>query len=392
MKHSKGRDGDSGWRLWLPSRGNGCMALLFLLFISLPLLNQVFRFIRPYEIVEKRKLAERPAFDPRRPLFFFRDFEDYYNDHFTFRTRWVHWNNLLSYKIFHASASDNVVIGKRDWLFLGNINKYFDEVDYYRNLRPFTAGELRYWRILLEERRDWLKRRGIHYLFTIAPDKSTIYPEFMPNSIRKINPRSRLDQLVAYLDRHSSLKILDLRPALRAAKKTRPAYHRTDTHWNDWGAYVAYRAIIGRLRQDFPFIRPRPLSQYRIERPEFRKGDLTLMLTLPDIFWENKWQITPMFPLQARASRDSDSNISVHTCAAGALPAALMVHDSFAFPLKQFLSEDFSKIVYVWNWSLGFFPRIIREEGVKVVIDEMAEFSLLNRLPNNPQELHKRFQ
>jgi alginate O-acetyltransferase complex protein AlgJ len=392
MKQSKERDNDSGWRLWLPSKGRGCMALLFLLFVSLPGLNQVFRFIRPYEIIEKRKLAERPVFDFRRPFSYFRDFEDYYNDHFTFRTRWVHWNNLLTYKIFHVSASDKVVIGKRGWLFLGNINKYFDEVDYYRNLRPFTAGELRYWRILLEERRDWLKRRGIHYLFAIAPDKSTIYPEFMPRSIQKINHRSRLDQLVAYLGRYSSLKILDLRPALREAKKIRPAYHRTDTHWNDWGAYVAYGEIIKRLQQDFRFLRPRPLSQYRIERPEFRNGDLVLMLTLPDIFWENKWQIAAKFPLQARAARGIDSSISVHTCAAGPLPTALMVHDSFAFPMKQFLSEDFSKIVYVWNWSLNFFPRIIEKEDVKVVIDEMAEFSLLNRVPVNPQELHKRFQ
>ena len=252
-----------GWRLWLPFKNSGCISLLFLLLISLPLLDQVFKFVKPYELVEKRRLAEKPAFDCRHPLLYLKEYEAYYNDHFSFRTRLVYLNNLLTYKIFHASASDDVIIGKQGWLFLGNINKYFDEIDYYRNLKPFTVEELRYWQILLEERRDWLKRRGIHYLFTIAPNKSTIYPELMPDSIRKVNSQSRQDQLIEHLKKYSTLSILDLRPALLEAKKIRPTFHQTDTHWNDWGGYVAYSEIIKHLKQYFNFIRPRPLNNFQ---------------------------------------------------------------------------------------------------------------------------------
>lgn len=388
-----------GWRLWLPSKDGGGISLLFLLFISLPMLNQVFRFVRPYEIVEKRKLAEKPGFDFRQPFSYLKDYEDYYNDHFIFRTRWVRWNNLLTYRIFHSAASPDVVIGRQGWLFLGNVNEYFDEVDYYRNLKPFTAWELRRWQILLEERRAWLKRRGIRYFFAVAPNKSTIYPEFMPNWVRKINPRSRLDQLIAHLRKYSPLTILDLRPALLEAKRIRPTYNQTDTHWNDWGAYVAYGEIIKRLQQDFNFIRPRPLHDYQIRQAKFTNGDLALMLTLPDIFWENQWQFEAKVPLQARVIRvddqelrDKQATLSVHACATGRLPAALMVHDSFAVQLKQFLSEDFSKIVYIWNWSLHFFDKVIEKEEVKIVIDEMVEESLLKRFPHNPKELQRQFR
>ena len=66
-----------------------------------------------------------------------------------------------------------------------------------------------------------------------------------------------------------------------------------------------------------------------------------------------------------------------------------MVHDSFAHQMKQFLSEDFSKIVYIWDWSLNFFDKIIEKEEVKIVIDEMVEYSLLSRLPVNPRKLRK---
>jgi alginate O-acetyltransferase complex protein AlgJ len=357
---------------------------------------QVFKFVRPYELVEKRKLAEKPAFDFRQPFLFIKRYEAYYNDHFSFRTRLVYLNNLLTYKIFHTSASAKVLIGKKGWLFLGNINKYFDEIDYYRNLKPFTIKELRYWQILLEERRDWLKRRGILYLFTIAPNKSTIYPELMPNSIRKINPQSRQDQLIEHLKKYSTLKILDLRPALVQAKKIRPAFYRTDTHWNDWGGYIAYCEIISYLQQHFNFIRPRTLNNFQLQQTEFRSGDLALMLSLPNIFWEKQWQIVAKIPLRARVipagdlePRNKLLTVTVHTCATGQLPAALMVHDSFAHPMKQFLSEDFSKIVYIMNWPLNFFDKIIEKEEVKIVIDEMVEYSLLNRFPVNPERLHK---
>lgn len=385
-----------GWQLWLPLKDSGCIALLFLLFISLPLADQVFKFVRPYELVEKRKLAEKPTFDSWQPFLFIKRYEDYYNDHFSFRTRLVYLNNLLTYKIFHTSASAKVIIGKQGWLFLGKFNEYFDEIDYYRNLKPFTVEELRYWQILLEERSDWLKRRGIHYLFTIAPNKSTIYPEFMPDSIRKIHLQSRQDQLIKHLKKFSTLKILDLRPALLAAKKEKRIYNKTDTHWNDLGGYIAYCEIIKHLEQYYNFIRSRPLNNFQIKQAEFRNGDLALMLSLPNVFWENQWQIEAKIPLRARVAPASNPDlrnnlraITVHTCVTGPLPAALMVHDSFAHQMKQFLSEDFSKIVYVMDWSLNFFDKIIVKEEIKIVVDEMVEYSLLNRFPVNPRKLRK---
>ncbi len=384
-----------GGRLWLPAKPGGWLPLLFLLIISLPLLDGIFGVLAPFELIEKRKLAEKPAFDLRRPFLFPKKYEAYYNDHFTFRTRLVYWNNLLTYKIFRTSASAKVVIGKAGWLFLGNYNKYFDEVDYYRNLKPFTFGELRYWQVLLEARRNWLKRRGIHYIFVVAPNKSTIYPEFMPDSIRKVHPYSRLDQLIAHLQKHSTLRVLDLRPALREAKKIRPAYYRTDTHWNDWGAYSAYREIIKHLQPHFAQARPRTLEAYKLKPVEFRNGDLALMLSLPGIFRESEWRIEADFPLQAHVlagsgERDNPrATRTVHICPGAPLPPALMVHDSFAHPMKQFLSEDFAKTIYIWNWALDFFDQVIEREKVKIVIEQMAEFSLLSRFPITPPSLRR---
>jgi hypothetical protein len=385
-----------GMRPWLPGRRQGGIALLFLLFIVAPLLNQLFHFVRPLELDEKRKLAERTAFHLRQPFRFLREYEEYYNDHFPFRTRWVRWNSLLTYRLFRTSATADVVVGRQGWLFMGNINPYYDEVDYYRHLKPFAFRELRQWQRLLEERRDWLRRRGIAYLFVVAPNKSSIYPEFMPRALRPLNPRSRLDQLVEHMNAYSTLRVLDLRPALRAARGARLAYFKTDSHWNDWGGYAGYREIMGRLQRHFPQARPRPLQDFQVRRREIPGGDLALMLSLPDQFRDEEWQLLPRRPLRARVlfsggpqARKGFPAHTVHACDGAPLPPALMVHDSFAHFLKQFLSEDFSRITYVMDWQLNFYERIIEQEGIRVVIDEMVEYSLLGRLPVNPGSLRR---
>ena len=42
-----------------------------------------------------------------------------------------------------------------------------------------------------------------------------------------------------YLRKHSDVEIVDLRPALRAARHLGDVYYVHDTHWNDRGARLA---------------------------------------------------------------------------------------------------------------------------------------------------------
>ena len=79
-----------------------------------------------------------------------------------------------------------------------------------------STAKLEEWRILFEERRVWLKERGIRYLVVFAPDKTSIYPEQLPDAYRPRSPISRLDQLVDHLEEHSDLAFVDLREALVA--------------------------------------------------------------------------------------------------------------------------------------------------------------------------------
>src|SRR6185295_1542120 len=132
-------------------------------------------------------------------------------------------------------------------------------------------------------RRDWLAQRDIRYLFIVAPDKQTIYPEYMPAQLNRVGTATRLDQLVTYFERHSDIRILDLRDALRAVKLHDRPYERLDSHWNDVGAWSAYAEIAKQVGRWFPKVQPLPLSSFERSSSAGEGNDLAMLLSLRDL-------------------------------------------------------------------------------------------------------------
>lgn len=369
---------------------------LFLLLIFLPLADMVFRLSPEVQVGEKRRLAPAPRFAWRQPLDFLRQGDAYFRDHFGFRGQLVQLHNRIVTGCLKSSPSEKVIIGRQGWLYLGRGAYFNNEIDYFRASKPFSLQELQRFKTVLEQRRAWLERRGIRYLFMLAPNKSTIYPEYMPAAYNRVHARSRMDQLVDFLSRHSDVEVLDLRPALLREKRRMRIYHKTDTHWNDLGGFHAYREMIRHLQRHFEDIRPLSGDDITIRPADEAGGDLAIMLSLQQhLFRETRIQVKPKIPFRARLGAPTPGfrakapwvRLSAAECAGGRIPAAVMVRDSFARQLHPFLSEHFQRIVYIWDWELHFFTQVIEKEKPSIVIDQMAERSLLSILPENPGEL-----
>ncbi len=371
------------------------MSLLFLVILFFPLLDGLFFITPKSRLVEKRKMAEKPDFRFDAISQYPGEYNSYYNDHFAGRAHLIYLNNLLKLKLFGISAVPKVLVGQQGWLFMDKTVVRHGTVDYFRSADPFSIEELEQWKRLLEERQAWLAARGIFYLFVIAPNKNTIYPEFMPDRIRKVHPRSRMDQLVEYLEQHSTVSFLDLRNVLLDAKNKYPVYSRTDTHWNDYGAYIAYREIMKYVARYFKEAEPLSLSRFKIKILNKAGGDLAEMLSLHlEVLRENMIRLIPHPPLTAAGH--NLENIarfvrqSYRECKTAPLPNIMMVHDSFYQRLRHFLSESFSRVLYVWDWNLNFYPEVVEREKPQLVIDEMAERFLLGKIPINPESLSRK--
>lgn len=190
-------------------------------------------------------------------------FEDAFNDHFGFRRDLISLYKLFMYKVFNISTDEgNVVVGKNGWLFLGD--KYEFVFSRHAGTRPTTKQEVDAVVEAEIRKRAWLSRRGIKYLYVIAPDKHSIYPEYLPAYVLQPNKDIILDHFIRDAKR-LGLPALDLRPAMFESKKRYDGdvYAVTDSHWSNVGAYDGYTAIMEQLAEQTGHLNTVPLNGYK---------------------------------------------------------------------------------------------------------------------------------
>jgi hypothetical protein len=151
----------------------------------------------------------------------------------------------LNYFVLHTfNYSLNMrqaVAGKDGYLFLGNV--YADIIDKTEGRFPYTKEEISQWTDSLKKVEEWFETKGIAFAFVIAPNKSSIYPEKLPDSIKYSEGNTITDAIVKSA-MEKGITLLDLRPVLRAQKMKGRLYFKTDTHWNNLGASIAFNETI----------------------------------------------------------------------------------------------------------------------------------------------------
>jgi hypothetical protein len=355
------------------SKSNLTVAILCFILLFFPLLGMIFPAIDiAPNIIENRVLAEMPKLPKVKVTDFPEQFENFFNDHFGYRKFLIRQNSLLKHKILNT-RDDEVLIGKDGWLFYTGDHS----LENYQGANPFSFNQLQHWQNVLEKKSDWLKTQGIEYLFVVAPNKSSIYPEHLPEYIEKINNLTPLDQLTEHLKKHSRIQILDLRATLMTEKnKGSLLYTPSDTHWNHLGGFIAYTEIISQVRKIFPEIKPLTLDGLKVKSAIEEGGDLAKFLGTQEDTVERKTILLP-FDSDAKTvfSTEKEPREVVMTTSHSELPRAVIFRDSFSEALIPYLSENFSYSRFIWSQWKNETPieKIILESKPDIVIEEWVE-------------------
>jgi alginate O-acetyltransferase complex protein AlgJ len=278
--------------------------------------------------------------------------------------------------LLHRPLDRHIVFGRQGWMY------WTDDRDTAPATMADSRGKLRF--SPTEVRRIDAQLRAAHDRFAacgipsavfIAPNKQSIYGEYLINADAGV-PATRFDALLDELSAPAKDVIVDPRPTMRNAKRAHAPlrlYNKTETHWNQLGAFYGYAALIERIAQLVPIAHPElaSLDHYRIVAGPYPGGDMaTRVLFSPWRFTDEDVVLYPKDPIAGAGEVQIDR---AHFVARNSQASGHMVvfGDSFAALLVPFLARHFAEVHrYVGE---EFDGAVIAREHPDIVVLETLE-------------------
>jgi len=347
---------------------------LFCLMLVLPTLQNEFHLTKQLQNIEKRKLAEKPNFSFSTQ--YARDYEAYYDDHFGWRNHLINWGGHYRTKFFESSMHPELVMfGKDKWLFYNRMKGRIYRSYSRTNVLPEDGLKkvVNYW----EENKKRYEKEGRKYFLAFWPNKHSIYPEYLPSTMKTQikNTPSRVDQLLQYMQKNNAtVRLLDPRPVLLEEKKDKLLYHKFDSHWNDYGAFLGYQQFFNTHKEALG-MSPKTVQDFDIVWNDFNQGELIQMLGVHNKGYfqeknptfhlkENKEQIEFLpitgYPRLTKITRNKHCGNTLR---------ALIFRDSYTNSLIQFFSLHFYEVFYIWGHQEAF----VNQLQPDIIIDGFVE-------------------
>ncbi|WP_160153867.1 hypothetical protein [Microbulbifer sp. ALW1] len=361
------------------------IALFFLIGIYAPLFIWAIEEDKDKSTTENRTLEQlpEPPSSARELATWPQSFSNYYSDQFGFRD-WLSQKFNSTKSLIGDSPSEHVTKGKNGWLFLGS-NKigysgYDDPIGDARNKNLYSSAELEAFSEYASSLSNWLKTKKVEYIFFIAPNKHTIYPEELPSHFNKVNSISAADQLYDFLGKNSSVRTIDFRSALLQEKEGHDVYYKSDTHWNHYAANLVQFELASYISNLFPGkISP---ELFDLELKTKSGGDLSKIagLNVPDdpyplpIFNST---CAPQKSPQNASQRETHS----YLCETEKLKV-LVFRDSFFTALEPYFARKFYASTFIWErLDPSTIESLVEKYEPDVIIEEWVE----RKLPHTPR-------
>lgn len=331
---------------------------LFLCICALPSAGLLFGGME--ESMENRDTAQAPVLftETGVNVAFLRDAGAWFEDHFAFRNEWVTGHALLMGKLFHVSSQESVITGKDGWLF------YRDSLEDFQGAELLSERKLFHVAHSMAMIQRYAQENGIKFVFTIAPNKNSLYGEYMPYYYQAFRSgESNLGRLQKYLD-SEGVNYVDLYGLLKN-QAGRCLYHKRDSHWNNEGAALASDAVLSCLEKEHLSYAGR---QYSI-RKDF-EGDLDKMLYPAAVTPEEEiyYDPTPQFAYVEEVESNFAPKIATVSSGGGSL---VMYRDSFGNALLPYMAEAYGDAYF--SRGLPYHLSDLREHGADTLVIERAE-------------------
>lgn len=311
---------------------------------------------------ENRRLAEFPSIE--RGWAFLAGLSPWATDHLAFRQEAVQVADAVSRSVFGEPpwlapreqttgsvgidtdeqapqiAVPPVIEGRDGWMYFGD-----DVANRCRQMRSLEASFEQ-----LRKLRDGVEASGRRFVVVVAPDKTTMLPQYLPESYPGKKCRQAVTrELWSRVAWHKF--VLDLRPALAAWADLlgKPVYPKLDAHWSDEGGLAMTTAIADALV-------PGISGQWRVETGDSWRspGDLPPLIGKTGEITGRHYRLRPDGVVDRAVPTPTDFTEyrePFHFTSAtgtGTIPAKVaLIGDSFTIRALRYLNATFSDITII---------------------------------------------
>ncbi len=244
----------------------------------------------------------------------------------------------------------------------------------------------------ISERMELLKNNkpDAEIIYLLVPSAMTVYPELVPEQYKQTEEKSRLD-LVSEALTAGGATVIDLKSLFNEHKNDEmPLYFKLDSHWSDYGAFLAYTELFNHISEKFPDAKPHDISEFNWKGDYYESGDMCYYLGLSRFpIQEYSYYRTFNIPAPETVTYipryESSESLSysedvtyekvVYTNNKK-LPSAIVIRDSYSTQMYDILAERMKRTYYLGMWNYAWNKYKMESEKPDYVIYIVAEWNL----------------
>lgn len=334
-------------------------------FVGICIVPAVFMpFMKNDTSTEKRKLSDAPKIrteENKINFEYFNEFETYFSEHFAFRQQLVTLDGYLKSKVFSTSPDNNVIVGKNGWLYYG------ETVNDFLNIGTLSDRGINNIKNNLEIINEYCNENNVRFIFTVAPNKNSVYPDYMPSNYFPAEKDGNYERLSASFG--ENFPYCDMKKVILGTESNIPLYHKKDTHWNNLGAYAGHAALMEMLGKE-----KCPSGNWTVRND--RKGDLADMIYPAGKPNDSQVYTDHDFRYQYLGRFNSFDDMSIKTFCEGKDGNLLMFRDSYGEAILPFIAECFGSAEF--TRTVPYRLDNIGNGGTDTIILEIVERNIPN--------------
>lgn len=236
----------------------------------------------------------------------------------------------------------------------------------------------------------WLKNNmgGAELIYLVLPNPMTVYPETVPARYEQNVGTGRTQQFCKAAADGGAV-VINTTDVFKAHKNDEfKLFHKTDSHWTEYGAWLAYTELMNYISQKYPSAAPRTFDEMGFYTKDVDGGDMPYYLELDctkvrelavfaDLQFESPANM--LFFKSANEllmNHDTTPKEATYNTGNASLPNIYVMRDSFGIAIYNMLPDRFNKTTYKAMWSYGFDQNDIKSSGANYVLYLIAERNL----------------